>query len=226
MAEQQPVIIDDQMAIGRGNVYVPRSQGVVIVSENRGQRAGSVKNLIENRTALTWQMYCDKNCRGEIAGKIFCKKRQRFDAARRRADGHNVSIGHNKLSLVIPAITSLALRRFHNGIPFAVGKTLCGRYDRNISIFGNTMASVIDSDGAFAQSDEPVFVAMGASAGGVRALQTFFGSIPPDTGAAYVVIVHLDPERRSELASIIGARTKMPVVQVLERQKIETNRVY
>src|SRR5262249_732927 len=74
MAEQQPVIIDDQMAIGRGNVYVPRSQGVVIVSENRGQRAGSVKNLIENRTALTWQMYCDKNCRGEIAGEIFWKE--------------------------------------------------------------------------------------------------------------------------------------------------------
>jgi two-component system CheB/CheR fusion protein len=76
------------------------------------------------------------------------------------------------------------------------------------------------------QPDEPVIVAMGASAGGVRALQTFFGSIPADTGAAYVVIVHLDPERRSELPSILGARTKMPVVQVRERQKIEANRVY
>ena len=75
-------------------------------------------------------------------------------------------------------------------------------------------------------SDEPVIVAMGASAGGVRALQTFFGSIPPDTGAAYVVIVHLDPERRSELANILATRTKMPVVQVQDRQKIEANHVY
>jgi two-component system CheB/CheR fusion protein len=74
--------------------------------------------------------------------------------------------------------------------------------------------------------DEPVIVAMGASAGGVRALQTFFGSIPSDTGAAYVVIVHLDPERRSELANILATRTKMPVVQVHDRQKIEANHVY
>jgi hypothetical protein len=96
MAEQQPVIIDDQMAISRGNVYVPLSQGVVIVSENRGQWAGSVKNFIENRTALTCQMHCDKDCRREIVGKIFGKKRQRFDATRRRADGQDVSIGHKQ----------------------------------------------------------------------------------------------------------------------------------
>ena len=83
-----------------------------------------------------------------------------------------------------------------------------------------------DSGREALQPDEPVIVAMGASAGGVRALQTFFGSIPADTGAAYVVIVHLDPERRSELANILGARTKMPVIQVQERQKIEANRVY
>src|SRR5215470_7809960 len=83
-----------------------------------------------------------------------------------------------------------------------------------------------DSGREALQPDEPVIVAMGASAGGVRALQTFFGSIPADTGAAYVVIVHLDPERRSELPSILGARTKMPVIQVQERQKIEANRVY
>src|SRR5262249_3479337 len=77
-----------------------------------------------------------------------------------------------------------------------------------------TMADEADNE----VSDEPVIVAMGASAGGVRALQTFFGSIPPDTGAAYVVIVHLDPERRSELANILATRTKMPVVQVQDRQ--------
>src|SRR5215813_12662293 len=76
------------------------------------------------------------------------------------------------------------------------------------------------------QPEEPFIVAMGASAGGVRALQTFFGSIPADTGAAYVVIVHLDPERRSELANILATRTKMPVVQVHDRQKIEANHVY
>lgn len=73
---------------------------------------------------------------------------------------------------------------------------------------------------------EPVIVAMGASAGGLRALQSFFSSIPGDTGAAFVVIVHLDPERRSELATLLGGRTAMPVIQVQDREKIVANRVY
>ena len=88
------------------------------------------------------------------------------------------------------------------------------------------MADETRNGHAAAHPEEPVIVAMGASAGGVRALQMFFGSIPADTGAAYVVIVHLDPERRSELPNILGARTQMPVIQVHERQKIEPNRVY
>src|SRR5262249_5649589 len=73
---------------------------------------------------------------------------------------------------------------------------------------------------------EPVIVAIGASAGGVRALQGLFAAIPTDTGAAFVVIVHLDPDRRSELASIISSRTSMPVVQVQHREKIQPDHVY
>jgi two-component system CheB/CheR fusion protein len=67
---------------------------------------------------------------------------------------------------------------------------------------------------------------MGASAGGLRALQTFFSALPRDTGAAFVVVVHLDPDRRSELASLLGARTAMPVVQVSDREKIRANHVF
>ena len=73
---------------------------------------------------------------------------------------------------------------------------------------------------------EPVIVAIGASAGGLRALQSFFAAMPADTGAVFVVIVHLDPEHRSELAPLLGTRTDMPVVQVRDRQKIEANHVY
>src|SRR5262249_39954051 len=61
---------------------------------------------------------------------------------------------------------------------------------------------------------KPVIVAIGASAGGVQALQAFIGALPDKSGAAYVVIVHLDPEKRSELSSILGLRTRMPVVEV------------
>src|SRR5262249_45700815 len=107
-----------------------------------------------------------------------------------------------------------------------MGKAICARYDQISSIPGIVMVDEPDSGREALQPNEPLIVAVGASAGGVRALQTFFASIPADTGAAYVVIVHLDPERRSELANILGARTKMPVIQVHERQKIEANRVY
>jgi two-component system CheB/CheR fusion protein len=75
-------------------------------------------------------------------------------------------------------------------------------------------------------ADHPPMVVMGASAGGIRALQTFFDAMPADTGAAFVVAVHLDPEHRSELPQIIAARTAMKVVQVEGRQKLVANRVY
>jgi two-component system CheB/CheR fusion protein len=75
----------------------------------------------------------------------------------------------------------------------------------------------------------PVIVAIGASAGGVQALQNFFSSVPDDTGAAFVVVVHLDPQHRSELPQIISARTRMPVVQIGdrgERYRPQPNYVY
>ena len=37
---------------------------------------------------------------------------------------------------------------------------------------------------------DPLIVGIGASAGGVQALQRFFEALPADTGAAFVVIVH------------------------------------
>jgi len=67
---------------------------------------------------------------------------------------------------------------------------------------------------------------IGASAGGVTALQAFFESLPDEVGAAFVVIVHLDPEHSSDLARIIGTRTKMPVVEVTQDEPIEADKVY
>jgi len=72
----------------------------------------------------------------------------------------------------------------------------------------------------------PVVVAIGASAGGLQALQSFFAAIPDNTGAAFVVIVHLDPKHRSELASILSTRTRMPVSQVDARERLQPDHVY
>ena len=72
----------------------------------------------------------------------------------------------------------------------------------------------------------PPIVAIGASAGGIQALQAFFGALPSDTGAAYVVVVHLDPNVRSELPAIISTRTSMPVVQVEKNEDLQADHVY
>jgi two-component system, chemotaxis family, CheB/CheR fusion protein len=73
---------------------------------------------------------------------------------------------------------------------------------------------------------KPVIVGIGASAGGIHALQAFFESLPGDTGAAYVVIVHLDPAVRSELPAILAARTSMPVSQVVKAEDLQADHVY
>jgi two-component system, chemotaxis family, CheB/CheR fusion protein len=69
-------------------------------------------------------------------------------------------------------------------------------------------------------------VGIGTSAGGVHALQMFFESLPDDVDAAFVVVVHLDPSRQSELSNILAARTKMPVTQVSGLTPIEPRHVY
>jgi two-component system, chemotaxis family, CheB/CheR fusion protein len=71
-------------------------------------------------------------------------------------------------------------------------------------------------------------VGIGASAGGIEALQAFFEAIPDDLGLAYVVIVHLAPDRESDLPEILGRQTSMPVTQVGDHDKVDlvANHVY
>jgi two-component system, chemotaxis family, CheB/CheR fusion protein len=59
-------------------------------------------------------------------------------------------------------------------------------------------------------SDPPI-VGIGASAGGVTGLQSFFEALSDEPNAAFVVVVHLDPKFRRQLASILATRTAMPV---------------
>jgi two-component system CheB/CheR fusion protein len=74
--------------------------------------------------------------------------------------------------------------------------------------------------------DTFLVVGLGASAGGVRPLQQYFENMPPDSGMAFVVVMHLSPDHESSLAQILQQRTTMPVVQVTESVRIEANHVY
>jgi two-component system, chemotaxis family, CheB/CheR fusion protein len=69
-------------------------------------------------------------------------------------------------------------------------------------------------------------VGIGASAGGVKALQEFFSLMPPNSGMAFVVILHLSPVHESNLAEIIQAQTQIPVTVVNETHTVEPNRIY
>ncbi|PPQ34737.1 CheR family methyltransferase [Rhodopila globiformis] len=75
------------------------------------------------------------------------------------------------------------------------------------------------------EADPPV-VGIGASAGGINALQAFFQALPNAPNAAFVVVVYLDPEYRSELANILASRTAMPVTQVEGSVRLQNNHVY
>ena len=69
-------------------------------------------------------------------------------------------------------------------------------------------------------------VGIGASAGGVSALNAFFDALSPDTGMAFVVITHLHPSYESHLAELLQQHTQMPTRQVSSRIKVEANHVY
>lgn len=72
----------------------------------------------------------------------------------------------------------------------------------------------------------PPLVGIGASAGGIEALRTFFMHVRADDRAAYVVILHLSPDHESRLAEVLQSASALPVQQVKERVRIEPGHVY
>ena len=69
-------------------------------------------------------------------------------------------------------------------------------------------------------------VALGASAGGLDALDRFFSSLPPMDGTAFVVIQHLAPEHKTMMDSLLARHTKMQVVVASEGLPLQGGHVY
>ncbi|HVE71554.1 MAG TPA: CheR family methyltransferase [Thermoanaerobaculia bacterium] len=67
---------------------------------------------------------------------------------------------------------------------------------------------------------------IGGSAGSIPAFRTFFRNVAPDSGMAYVVILHLSPEHESHLAEVLQSSTTIPVTQVVDAVKVVPNHVY
>ncbi len=69
-------------------------------------------------------------------------------------------------------------------------------------------------------------VGIGASAGGLEALLTFFGMVPENSGLAYVVVQHMEQKRKDSLVELLQSATPMTVVQVKENTTVQPNCVY
>lgn len=69
-------------------------------------------------------------------------------------------------------------------------------------------------------------VGIGASAGGLEALEEFFRHVPPEPGMAFVVVQHLSPQHHSLLAQILARYTAMPVQQITHGMPVEVNQAY
>jgi len=69
-------------------------------------------------------------------------------------------------------------------------------------------------------------IGIGASAGGLEALEAFFTHVPPDCGMAFVIVQHLDPKRKDLLSELLQRMTAMKVVQIKDRMRVKPNCVY
>ena len=65
-----------------------------------------------------------------------------------------------------------------------------------------------------------------ASAGGLDAFKKFFAAMPADSGIAFVLIPHLDPQHESLMVELLARHTSMPVVEAADGMAVEANHVY
>jgi len=76
------------------------------------------------------------------------------------------------------------------------------------------------------EGDSFPIVGIGASAGGLEAIEQFLRHLPAGSGMACVVVQHLDPTQKGMMVELLQRATTMKVLQVKDRMKVEPDRVY
>jgi two-component system CheB/CheR fusion protein len=77
------------------------------------------------------------------------------------------------------------------------------------------------------QIETPTFVVgIGASAGGLQAIETFFDNMPSDSGMAFVVVQHLSPDFKSLMDELLARHTSMSIFKVTDRLTVKPNSIY
>ncbi len=83
----------------------------------------------------------------------------------------------------------------------------------------------IEKTDRISYSDQ-IVIGIGASAGGLEALQDFFKTMPVETGLAFVVVQHLSPDYKSLMDELLARYTKIPIQIVSDGMEIKPNNIY
>ncbi|WP_241422458.1 chemotaxis protein CheB [Candidatus Contubernalis alkaliaceticus] len=102
-----------------------------------------------------------------------------------------------------------------------INKEKYGKKEKNFSTseqFSTTKVKTLDAD-------FPI-IGIGASAGGLEALELFLGNVPEKSGIAFIVVQHLDPTREGAMVELLKRVTPMLVFQAQEQTAVQPNCVY
>ena len=88
------------------------------------------------------------------------------------------------------------------------------------------MTSLTPVNATNSDSDAVRIMGVGASAGGLAALEDFFKQVPVKSGVAFLVVQHLDPTQKAMLAELLQRVTPMPVREAENAKPVEPDCVY
>jgi len=127
------------------------------------------------------------------------------------------------MSALVPAPTEALARRGAKGVQNA--GTSESKSKRKIKSKGRSKQA--EREATPAATEFPV-VGIGASAGGLAAFEHLFAQMPADsdTGIAFVIVQHLDPDHKSILTELVRRCTRMHVFEVTDGISVEPNCTY
>jgi two-component system CheB/CheR fusion protein len=101
----------------------------------------------------------------------------------------------------------------------------CRKKQTAAAIPNPTPAPPADEAPSAGRSPFPI-VGIGASAGGIEALELFLKNVPEGSGMAFVIVQHLDPTHKGIMAELLQRATPMKVMQVKDRTRVQPDCVY
>lgn len=88
------------------------------------------------------------------------------------------------------------------------------------------MEVVLDNEPVESSEKPLLYVGIGASAGGLDALEELLKNMPVDTGMAFIIVQHLSPDYKSMMVELLSQKTKMNVLKIENGMEVLPNTVY